>query len=292
MGITKPIFQLTAVALSFYFLWCSFGNILEVMKSGALLGARPIRGVRFTVQGLRDNNLNIAAGNNFSFGFLRDGCPVGPSLNGSSAGPAIHRISEEVVANGYFILVREGQPAADPVRWTVEVSAEYEVALGNDATEETEKWFLAGASMWKDFGSLATFYPHIAYQLPQARSMRVDVDLTPHWTWIIINIVEYIVPAVGWFSGGACGALTTARHYSLTILSCTFILDGLLSMSVLIGYSIINDGKYALITVSYFLSDMILGIGMWYKESWFFTLVCTTAALKVVLKVNYFLDFF
>ena len=69
------------------------------------------------------------------FGLLLNGCAVVADGNGSASGlvggtaEAVYR--RPVVANGYYLVTSNMSPAADPVRWVVEVCSGLGAGSGN-----------------------------------------------------------------------------------------------------------------------------------------------------------------
>ncbi len=196
VGSATPLFQLIVLGISLVYFYWAYSAISEALLDGTL--RPPPRAVRLSVLGLRNATVSPAAGNPLAFGLLRDGCVIPPASiasNGSSVTVvSLTALQPRPLANGYFISIAAGgQAAKDPVRWAVEAQAD-----GSDG------WLIVGASVQRGQGSLAAFFPHLAYPTPVAvpgSDVHVLVDGRPSWPWILAE--------VGTYSTAGCGLMVS-----------------------------------------------------------------------------------
>jgi hypothetical protein len=81
---------------------------------------------------------------------------------------------------------------------------------GGQNGDNVAGWTVVGASVWRwpaNGSETAACYPGLAFPAPEARDQRVDVDLRPGWTWALVYVAAYAVPAAGWLAYAVLGLL-------------------------------------------------------------------------------------
>ena len=256
VGSTKPVFQALAAFLALYFLYCTITDTLELAANGAF--RPPPRAVRLTVLGLRDPTAPAAAVNPLAFGLLRDGCPVPPVANASN-GTAALAFREPVAVNGYYLRIATGRGLAgrDPVRWTVEAQS--------DASGARQ---LVGASVWRGQGTMASFYPYLAYPTPLADSgdVLVKVDGRAGWTWMLDEIVTYLVGGGGWSLYAWCG-LTGRQRAATMALRWLFTTNTVQLAAVAAGYGNSGNWRGSAGAALDAVGNLIMATALWWDEA-------------------------
>jgi hypothetical protein len=184
----NPLFQLIIFGISLVYFYWSYTSIIEVLLDGEI--HPPPRAVRLSVLGLRNSSISTAEVNPLDFGLMRDGCVMQFTLNPSNGSSRVSLAAPPPLANGYYFSIQAGGPAEwDPVKWVVEAQAN-----GSDG------WRVVGASVSRGYGSLAVYFPHLAYPTPVAVTggqVRVAVDGRPSWPWILAQLVTYLTAGCG-----------------------------------------------------------------------------------------------
>ncbi len=193
--------------------------------------------VLLDILGLRDPSVMQGMTNPVVFGLLSNGCPILPVANASN-GSAIISLprSSELSPNGYFLQIAAGGLAAyDPVLWSVKAR-----------TEEGDVWQTVGASVWRGYGTLAKYFPHLAYTVPESSStienVVIHVDMRPNWPWILTEVGTYAVAGVGWGLNCLVG-LTGKQWASLPIVTSLFGINGILQAAAALGHGAAGDWR-------------------------------------------------
>ena len=275
------MFQLIAAVVSLYFLYWAYAGTLVVAAAGAFVP--PPRSVRLTILGLRDQSLPVPYGNPVVFGLLNDGCPLPPAVNVSNCTAVITVATLSAAANGYYLKIASSlQAEKDPVKWKVEVQ-------DNDDSE----WRVVGASVWRGYGALATFYPLLSYPTPKAaggESVSVIVDSRPVWPWMLTDIANYAVAGIGWHLYAWSG-LMGRQLAAVGILCCLFGCNTGLQIVATAGYFAAGDWRGGVESFIYAAPAAVMALLLWLNEALvvialllfggihFLALVCTLSNL-------------
>ena len=256
MGSATPLFQLIVSCISVVYFYWAYSEISEALLAGEL--RPPPRAVRLSILGLRNASLPPTAVNPLVFGLLHDGCVIPPASNASNGSSVVSLASTQPLANGYYLSLAPGGPAArDPVRWLVEALAD-----GSDG------WSVVGASVWRGQGSLAAYFPHLAYPTPVALSggsAHVAVDRRPSWPWILAEVVTYSTAGFGLMTATIVAWM---RQYwaVVWILSCVFGSNSVLQLAAAAGYYAQGDWRPSVVSSIYFAGNCVIAVMLLVNE--------------------------
>ena len=251
------MFQLIAVIVSLYFLYWAYAGACVVATAGVFVPTPS--SVRLTILGLRDQSLPVPEGNAVVFGLLNDGCPLPPAVNLSNCTAVITVAALSAAANGYHLKIASSRQAEkDPVKWKVEVQ-------GNGDSE----WRVVGASVWRGYGALATFFPRLPYPTPKAtggEGVTVIVDSRPVWPWMLTEIANYAVAGIGWHLYAWSGVVGR-QLAAVGILCCLFGFNTVFQMVATAGYLAAGDWRGGVESFIYGASVAVMALLLWYNEA-------------------------
>ncbi len=234
VGVTKSVFQFISGSVAIYYMYWAYADIMEVVTSSTLW-ASP-RAVLFTILGLRDPLLQPSMGSSVIFGLMHNGCPIEPVANTSNGSAMISLSQRSVSPNGYFLQIASwGLAANDTVQWRVDLQS-----------EEGDMWRTVGASVWRGYGTLAKFFPRLAYPVPESSSavenVLIRVDMRPSWPWILTEVGTYAVAGLGW---GICclSGMTGRQRAARPAVSILFGVNSLLQAAAAAGYGSAGDWR-------------------------------------------------
>ena len=226
----KRVFHAVYLIIAAFFAYRAYLSYAGQQRNGAFLASA----ARFTALEARGGGPGTAAGVG-GFGLLSDGCPVaGGRRPNATHGVVTVDFARPVQANGYYFVTSDGDPALDPVRWLVEVSA------GGGASES---WTAVGAGVWEMTSAGTAFpFPGLAYPTPTARGQTVGVDQGYTWPLSLQNSIGGPEWAVGlvccvalwrWNRGGATRPI---------FLACTLV-DLLSVPFAAVGFRVLGDWR-------------------------------------------------
>ncbi len=180
--------------------------------------------------------MDKALANPIVFGLLHNGCPIQQTASISNGSVLVLLLQNlEWSPNGYFLQIARGVAANDPVMWTVEAQS---------AQSDVRR--TVGASVWRGYGSLAKFFPHLAYPVPRSstdpENVLISVDMRPNWPWILTEVGTYVVAGVGWALCCLSG-LTGRQWAALPVVSSLFGINALLQVAAALGYGSAGDWR-------------------------------------------------
>jgi hypothetical protein len=262
VAATKRVFQFIAAAVTPYYLFWAYVDALEVIKSSTLWSSP--QAVQLTILGLRDASVPPGAVNQHVFGLLSDGCPISKTAANVSNGSAIVQLSASLPApNGYSLqIAASGSAARDPVLWRVEALA-----------PEGGSWRTVGASVWRGAGTLASFFPFLAYPTPESSSssaienkgVLVSVDSRPGWPWILTQVGTYLVAGTGWGLYSVAG-LTGRLRTAVLILICLFSTNSVLQAAAAAGYYAAGDWRASVEEGINGAAVLAMAVALWIDE--------------------------
>lgn len=263
VAASRPFFQSIFVAFALYELYRAIKNSAVVGQGGMFVP--PPHTVRLTVLGLRDPALSPALANPFSFGLLRNGCPLLPTAESVNGTAIVSFGSPTVAANGYLLDIAGGASGQDPVRWIVHALSD----LSNSSS-----WKVIGTSEWQGLDSEATLYTEFVYSMPLAAAnssrgdgMRVLVDGRVTWEWGLTYIGIYLVSFVGWTAFAASGCLGRQRA-AKSIVICLFGTNALLLLASSVNQNV-HGGSWRATAqnVAWGCVDLVTAALLWWDES-------------------------
>ena len=277
VGSATPLFQLIALGITPLFLYWAYSEICEARLGGVF--RPPPRAVRLSILGLRDASLSPSAVNPLVFGLMHDSCSILPTSNASNESSVVSIAALQPFANGYFLSIAAGGAAArDPVRWVVEAQAN-----GSD------RWSVVGASVWRGQGSLAAYFPQLAYLMPVAESgsgVLVAVDGRPSWPWILCGGVSYSI---------ACGGLMTSlifawKHKNWTvvwIMCSVFGSNAALQLAAAAGFYARGDWRASTVAFIYFAGNSVITVMLLVNEQLILSGMLLFSILFILALVRY-----
>jgi hypothetical protein len=258
VGSATPLFQAIVLGISLYYLYLANTEITEALFAGAF--HPPPRTVRLSVLGLRNSSLSPAAVNPLAFGLLHDGCVVPHASNASNGSAVVTLLPATLhpVANGYYLTIAAGGTAErDPVKWVVEAQ-----------THSSDRWWVVGASVWRGQGSLAAYFPQLAYLTPVAVSggaVHVAVDGRPTWPWIVCGMVTYFIAG-----GGLMMSIIFARMHKcgavVWIVCIVFGSNSLLQLAAAVGFYTQGEWRSSVVACIYCASNGVMAIMLCLSE--------------------------
>jgi hypothetical protein len=256
VGSATPLFQLIALGITPLFLYLAYSELAEALLGGMYLP--PPRAMRLSVLGLRDASLSPAAVNPFVFGLLRDSCVILPASNASNGSSVVSIAALQPLANGYYLSIAAGGTATkDPVRWVVEAQRN-----GSD------RWSVVGASVWRGQGSLAAYFPQLAYLTPVALSgdsILMVVDGRPSWPWILCGGVTYSIASGGLIISFICAWMH--KHWAVVWVMCiVFGSSSVLQLAAAAGFYSRGDGRASAVAYIYFAGNSVITVMLLVNE--------------------------
>ena len=222
---SKGLFQALQLLLATFFVYHGTEAVRQV-QSGGIFYAQQLRLLPLA---LRDPALPPDVARVSGLGLLFDGCPVvgagtdavggNDGVTASVSGAALAVINGTVeitlaapiAANGYFFVTAGDPPAADPMRWAVQASAD------GGAT-----WSDVGASAWRaGLGGVRVFYPQLAYPTPVTRGSVVAVDGRDSWPRVLVASVggfEWVASLTLSVVAGRLGRVEASRRLMIAAL--------------------------------------------------------------------------
>jgi hypothetical protein len=184
---SKPFVQFVSAMISLQYIYWAYIFAIQTIGTGEY-GQPDVLIARFRVLGLRDSNLPLLAGNNVTFGLLKNGCPIRSSHHTTASGRNNLSVNNSTHFDGYFMEITDGTAAADPVRWVLEIQS-----TSSNLEGTSGQWTAVGPSTWK-----ANSFQSEVYPTPVPRRERLYIDLRPSWTWLLAEVGVRAISACGW----------------------------------------------------------------------------------------------
>jgi hypothetical protein len=278
VGATRPVFQIIVAIISIYYTYWAYAGIAEAVTAG-VFQPQPLS-VRLTILELRNKSVPPAEGNPVDFGLLFNGCKLQQRAN-TSNGSAVVEFSSPVAANGYFLQIPAGMLAAlHPVKWVVEAQAEGHAG-----------WWLVGASVRRGLGTLASYYPNLAYPTPMGNGdgVLVVADGQPDWPWILADIGTYIGAGAGW---SLCvWAATIGRPWAVPGFMCSlFGINSILQAASAVGYYDAGNWRESVEACVYSAGNGIMSLVLCVNERFIIPGLLTFGAIFCLAVVGFTLS--
>jgi hypothetical protein len=188
---SKRFVQIVSALISLQYIYWAHSFGMQTIGKGEY-GPPDVLVAQLRVLGLRDPNLQLLAGNNLTFGLMKNGCPILSLQAAFGRGTLIVNTSTHF--DGYYISISDGAAAADPVRWVVEVLS--------TSSEGSGRWKAVGPFTWNP-----NSFEQVVYPTPLPRKKHLEMDLRPSWTWLLAEVGARAVSACGWLFYSLAGVL-------------------------------------------------------------------------------------
>jgi hypothetical protein len=239
--------------------------------------------VRLRPTRLRDPMLSPSVVKLSDFGLLRGGCKIPASLapRTSGNGSLVLHYTMPVVADGYFLVTSDQQPAFDPVGWAVEISQ-----------GEGETWQMAGASVYRfTYGGIGSFYPHLTYPVHEERRKAVVVLHQRSWLWALSSIFGNLLTSLSFLCAATAG-FTGQEGLTTPVLVAMFGLRTATYATAAVGLQ--ARGLWRDAAERWLLMPDVLlpAIGLSIDEGWIVSIFFFYSIFGVLTKTIYVFSFF